>query len=137
MAKAAQNDFVKAMENMFSANSFDANALNDLTKNATEFTSKLSKIALTAAEKNAELTSTWTKETLSKLDAAIKVQKDPADYAKVVSDFAAAQTQSSPEHVAAFAEVAKKAQIDAVELLMAAGKEVQAEATAAVKKAAV
>jgi hypothetical protein len=37
--------------------------------------------------------------------------------------------------MAAFAEVAKKVQMDTVELLMAAGKEVSEEASAAVKKA--
>jgi hypothetical protein len=36
--------------------------------------------------------------------------------------------------MAAFAEVAKKVQMDTVELMMAAGKDAQAEASAAVKK---
>jgi len=36
--------------------------------------------------------------------------------------------------MAAFAEIAKKLQLDTVELLMAAGKDVAAEATAAVQK---
>jgi NAD(P)H-hydrate repair Nnr-like enzyme with NAD(P)H-hydrate epimerase domain len=39
------------------------------------------------------------------------------------------------ETMAAFAEVAKKVQMDTVELMMAAGKEATEEATAAVKKA--
>ena len=37
--------------------------------------------------------------------------------------------------MAAFAEVAKKVQVDTVELLMAAGKDLQEDATAVVKKA--
>jgi len=39
------------------------------------------------------------------------------------------------ENMAAMAGVAKKVQLDSAELLMAAGKEVSAEATAAMKKA--
>ena len=39
------------------------------------------------------------------------------------------------ENLAAFAEVAKKVQMDTVELMMAAGKDASSEASAVVKKA--
>ena len=39
------------------------------------------------------------------------------------------------ENMAAFAEIAKKVQMDTVELMMAAGKDMSEDATAAVKKA--
>ena len=39
------------------------------------------------------------------------------------------------ENMAAIASVAKKVQLDSAELMMAAGKDVSAEATAAIKKA--
>jgi hypothetical protein len=39
------------------------------------------------------------------------------------------------ENLAAFAEVAKKVQMETVELMLAAGKNIQDDATAAVKKA--
>ncbi len=64
------------------------------------------------------------------------MQNDPADYAKVATDFATAQGQSAPEHVAAFAEIAKNVQMETVELMLSAGKEVQAEAVKVAKKAA-
>jgi len=135
MTKSQTNDFTKAIEAMFAGNLPDMSAFGDATKNATDFSAKLSKIALTAAEKNAELTNAWTQQALAKLDAATKVQADPAAYAKLVSDMASEQAKTSPEQIAAFAEIAKKAQEDTVELVMAAGKEIQAETVAAVKKA--
>jgi len=46
-----------------------------------------------------------------------------------------AQAQATPEHVAKFAEVAKSAQMATVELMMAAGKDFQAEAVKTVKTA--
>jgi hypothetical protein len=52
-----------------------------------------------------------------------------------MTDFASASAETAAEHVAAFAEIAKKVQMDTVELLMAAGKDMQEETTAAVKKA--
>jgi hypothetical protein len=39
------------------------------------------------------------------------------------------------ENLAAFAEIAKKVQMETVELMMAAGKDISEDATAAVKKA--
>ena len=41
----------------------------------------------------------------------------------------------SAESMAAFAEVAKKVQMETVELMLAAGKDISEETTAAVKKA--
>ena len=128
-------DFTKAFENMFSAFPTDMKTFADAFQNTAEFSGKMTKIALEAAEKNAELSQAWTKDTLSKLETATEIQKDPSDYAKVVSDIASSQAQTAPEHIAAFAEVAKKAQMDTVELMLAAGKDARDEATAVVKKA--
>jgi len=135
MSKNPTNEFTKAIENMMSGSFPDMSAFTDATKNATDFSAKLSQIALAAAEKNAELTSAWTQEALAKLDAATKVQADPAAYAKMISELANEQAQTSPEQIAAFAEVARKAQQDTVELVMTAGKEMQDEASSMVKKA--
>jgi hypothetical protein len=52
-----------------------------------------------------------------------------------MTDFASASIETAAEHVAAFAEIAKKAQLDTVELLMSAGKDAQEDASAAMKKA--
>lgn len=133
MVKATATDFTKPFENMF--DSADMSAFNDMFKNAAEFNSKFSEIVLTAAEKNAELSQAWTKETLKKVQTMTKPQSDPADYAKVITDFTSAQAQTTPERIAAFAEVAKKAQMDTIELLVSAGKEAKTKAEGAVKKA--
>jgi len=136
MSKSQTNEFAKAIENMMTGNMPDMSVFTDATKSATDFSAKLGQIALSAAEKNAELTNAWTKEALAKLDAATKAQaNDPAAYAQLIADMASEQAKASPEQIAAFAEVARKAQQDTVELVMAAGKEIQAEAASAVKKA--
>ena len=77
-----------------------------------EFNSKLSKIALETIKKNTELSQEWSKETLNSLETFTKTQKNPSDYSKVINDFVTQQTQSSPKHIAEFAEIAKKAQLD-------------------------
>ena len=45
------------------------------------------------------------------------------------------QTGHAAENMAAYAEIAKKVQMDTVELMMAAGKDFSEDATAAMKKA--
>jgi hypothetical protein len=62
-------------------------------------------------------------------------QAEPADYGKAMTDFASAQAEYAAENMAAFAEVAKKVQMETVELMLAAGKDMSEDATAAVKKA--
>lgn len=132
MTKLQTPDFAKAFENLFA--STDTSAFNDVFKNAAEFNSKISDIAIKAAEKNAELSQAWTKETLSKLETVAKPTTDPKEYAQVISEFTTAQAKATPEHITAFAEVAKQAQMDTMEVLLSAGQEAQTKATTATKK---
>jgi hypothetical protein len=92
-------------------------------------------VALEAADKSTEISTKWTKDTLSKLGNVATVKEEPADYGKAVTDFASAQAESTAETMAAFAEVAKKVQMETVELMLAAGKDMQEDVTAAAKKA--
>ncbi|MEP2534006.1 phasin family protein [Shimia sp.] len=123
------------LKDMMGAFPVDTSALDDAFKNTASLNEKLSGVALEAAEKSSEISSKWTKDTLSKLADMSKAKSEPADYAKAMTDFASAQAEVAAENMAAFAEVAKKVQAETVELLMAAGKDATEEATAAVKKA--
>lgn len=113
----------------------DTAAMEEAFKTTATLNEKLSAVALTAAEKSTEISSKWTQDTISKLAEMSKAKKEPADYAKAMTDFASAYSEAASEYMAAFAEVAKKAQMETVELMMAAGKDMSEEATAAVKKA--
>ena len=99
-----------------------------------EFNSKLSKIALETIKKNTELSQEWSKETLNSLETFTNTHKNPSDYSKVINDFVTQQTQSSPKHIAEFAEIVKKAQLDTIDLYMSAGKEMNEEMTKTAKK---
>lgn len=133
MAKA--QDMNTMMKDIMGAFPVDTKAMEDVFKNQAALNEKLSGVALDAAEKSAEISSKWTKETLAKLNDMSKAKSDPADYAKAMTDFASASAEVAAENMAAFAEVAKKVQAETVELLMAAGKDMQEETAAAVKKA--
>ncbi|WP_135503665.1 phasin family protein [Roseovarius aestuariivivens] len=133
MAKA--QDINTIMKDFMGAFPVDTKAMEDVFKNQAALSEKLSGVALDAADKSAELSSKWTKETLAKMSEMTKAKSEPADYAKAMTDFASANAESAAEHMAAFAEIAKKVQMDTVELMMAAGKDMQEDTAKAVKKA--
>ncbi|WP_282094770.1 phasin, PhaP [Epibacterium ulvae] len=132
---AKTQDFTALMKDMMGSFPVDTSAMEDAFKNTAALNEKLASVALEAAEKSAEISNVWTKDAIAKLGAISKAQAEPADYAKVATDYASASAEVAAENMAAFAEVAKKVQMETVELLMAAGKDISEEATAAVKKA--
>jgi len=129
-------DFTAMFKDFMDAFPVDAKAFEGAIKNQTELTEKLFAVALTAAEQSSDISSKWTKETLARLNTASKAKTDPADLTKAFTDFASANADVAAENMAAFAEVAKKVQLETVELLMNAGKDAQEETAAAVQKAA-
>lgn len=129
------NDFNTIMKDIMGAFPVDTKAMEDAFRNQASLSEKLSGVALTAAEKSAEISNKWTKETLAKLSDMSKAKDEPADYAKAMTDFASASAEVAAENMAAFAEIAKKVQMDTVELMMAAGKDMQEDAVKVVKKA--
>lgn len=128
-------DFTAFLKDAMGAFPVDTSAMEDAFKSTASLNEKLSGVALDAAEKSAEISSKWAKDTITKLGEMSKAKAEPADYAKAMTDFASASAEVAAENMAAFAEVAKKVQMDTVELMMAAGKDFSEDATAAVKKA--
>ncbi|GHC48855.1 Phasin [Neogemmobacter tilapiae] len=128
-------DFTKTFQDAVAAFPVDMTAFQNAFKTQAAMGEKLSKVALEAAEKSTEISSKWAKDTLSKLGAASKAKSEVADYTKAATDFASAAAEMAAENMAAFAEVAKKVQMETVELMLAAGKDFSEDATAAVKKA--
>ena len=128
-------DFAKSMQDMMASFPVDASAFQNAFKTQAAFAEKFSKVALEAAEKSTEITSKWAKDSIAKLTDVSKAKTEPTDYTKSMTDFASAAAEMAAENMAAFAEVAKKVQMETVELMLAAGKDMSEDATAAVKKA--
>ncbi|MCB9993160.1 MAG: phasin, PhaP [Hyphomicrobiaceae bacterium] len=114
---------------------FDTKSAAELYAKSNEYGAKYTKIQLEAAEKAIDLTNTWVKDYLSKLDAFTKPESEPTELVKTMTEVTTSQLQGAPEYVAKFADIAKNAQVAAVELFMAAGADAQSELTAATKKA--
>lgn len=132
---ANTQDFTAMMKDMMGAFPIDTKSFEDSFKTQAALSEKLSGVALGAAEKSSEISSKWTKDALTKVSELSKAKAEPADYAKAMTDFATASAEMAAESLAAFAEIAKKAQTDTVELMMAAGKDMAEETQAVVEKA--
>jgi len=132
---ANTQDFTKIMQDMMGAFPVDTTAVQDAFKSQARLGEQMSKVALQAADKSAEISSSWTKATIAKLGDVSAVKDEPTEYSKSLTDFASASAEMAAENMAAFAEVAKKVQMETVELMLAAGKDMGEEATVAVKKA--
>ena len=132
---AKTQDYTKVMQDMMASFPLDTSKFQDAFKSQAALGEKMSKVALDAAEKSTELSTKWTKETIAKVGDLTTTKDEPADYAKAVSDFASSAAEMASENLAAFAEIAKKVQMETVELMMAAGKDMTEEASATVKKA--
>ncbi|WP_376874452.1 phasin family protein [Albirhodobacter sp. R86504] len=132
---ANTQDFTKMMQDMMGSFPKDGKAFQDAFKTQAALGEKMAKVALEAAEKSTEISSVWAKTTLAKMSDLTATKTEPADYAKSASDFASSAAETAAEKMSAFAEVAKKLQMETVELMLAAGKDASEEATAAVKKA--
>ena len=129
------NDYTKMFKDMMGAFPMDMSAMEDAFKSQAALGEKFSKVALDAAGQSVEISTKWTKDTLGKMGEVTTAKTDAADYPKAMTDFASAQAEMAAEHMAAFAEIAKKVQMDTVELMLAAGKDMGADASAAMKKA--
>ncbi|MDG1353167.1 MAG: phasin family protein [Sulfitobacter sp.] len=135
MATATTPDMTAMLKDVMGAFKVDTSAMNASFKTSATLNEKLSGVALTAVEKATEISSKWTTDTVAKLSEMAKAKSEPADYAKAMTDFATAYSEAASEHMAAFAEVAKKVQMETVELMMAAGKDMSSEAQSAMTKA--
>ena len=123
-------DFSKMMQDMMGAFPMDTSAYQDAWKTQAALAEKMSRVAIEAAETSTDISAGWTRETLAKVQSVATVKDEPADYSKAMTEFASAQAEMTAEAMAKFAEVAKKVQMETVELMLSAGKELSEDATA-------
>ncbi|MCZ0963229.1 Phasin [Paracoccus benzoatiresistens] len=121
-------DFAKTFQDMMANFPVDTSSFQEAFKSQGALGEKLARVALTAAERSTDISARWAKDTISRMGELAVVKREPSDYAKSLSDFASASAEVAAEHMAAFAEVAKKVQMDTVDLMLTAGKDVADDA---------
>ena len=128
-------DFTAMFKDVMGSFPVDTSAMDGAFKSTASLNEKLSTVALSAAEQSTAVSNKWAADTLAKLIDMAKAKAEPADYAKAITDFASSSAEVAAENMANFAEIAKKVQMETVELMMAAGKNMSEEAQAVATKA--
>jgi hypothetical protein len=105
----------------------------------TDMQAKYREVAVEALNKNVELTTAWMKDAAKDATTLMTAEVQPTAYAKKAGEVAQAAMQDIPARLFAYAEVAKKAQsqiLDTVVALTPKMAEEAAEATTKATKAA-
>lgn len=130
-------DFNKNMEQFTKFMPDFANAA--AMKAFTEMSAKYREVAVEALNKNVELTTAWMKDAAKDATTLMTAEAQPTAYAKKAGEVAQAAMQDIPARLFAYAEVAKKAQTDLLDTVVAltpkAVEEAAAQTKAAVKTA--
>lgn len=128
-------DLTAMFKDMMGTMPMDMRAVETMFRTQSALTEKMSAVAIDAMSKTTDLSARWTQDSLSKVAAMTSARREPADYAKAVTEFVSASAELAAEHMAAFAEIAKKMQTEAMELVLAAGKDLGEDVSAATRKA--
>lgn len=128
-------DFTKAMQDIMSKFPVDTSSMQDAFKSQSALGEKLTRISLAAAERSTEISAQWAKDTIARFGELTASKEEPTEYAKAASDFASAAAETAAEHLAAYAEIAKQVQMDTVDLMLTAGKDLAADAQKVAEKA--
>lgn len=129
-------DFTKSFQDMLANLPVDTSSVKEAFKTQSALAEKMARATLEAAEASTEVSARWTKDTLARIGELTTAKDQPADYAKAAQDFASAATERATEHMQAYAEIAKKLQMQTVDLMLTAGKDLAEDAQGAAQKLA-
>jgi len=119
-------DFTKSFEQFSKftpdfANMGPLKAMNDIA-------AKYREVAVEALNRNVELTTAWMKDAAKDATTLLTVEAQPTAYAKKAGELAQAAFQDVPSRLFAYAEVAKKAQTELFDTVVALTPKVVEEA---------
>ena len=126
-------DFTKSFEQFSKftpdfANAAPMKAFNDMA-------AKYRAVTIEALNKNVELTTAWMTDAAKDATTLMTPEAQPTAYAKKAGELAQAAMQDIPARLMAYAEVAKKAQTELLDSVVAMTPKAVEEATASVKAA--
>ena len=111
------------------ANAAPLKAFNDIA-------AKYREVAVEALNKNVELTTAWMNAAAKDATTLMTVEAQPTAYAKKAGEIATAAFQDLPARLFAYAEIAKKAQTELFDTVVAATPKAVEEAAERTKSAA-
>lgn len=102
----------------------------------TDLSAKYRAVAIEALNKNVELTTAWMTDAAKDATVLMTAEAQPTAYAKKAGELAQATMQDIPARLMAYAEVAKKAQTEIFDTVVALAPKAVEEVAATAKTAA-
>lgn len=133
---ASTQDYASMIKDAMGNMPVDTAAVSSLVRSQAQLAERMSAVAIEAAQRSTDLSAKWAQDTLTKLSSMTQAKAEPADYAKGVAEFMTGSAEAAAEHVAAFAEIARKVQTETLELLMSSAKDMGQQITDAAQNAA-
>mgnify|MGYP003325220016 CR=1 FL=1 len=127
-------DMNKLMVDMMGNFSFDTVGIEKAVKKSASLNEKLANLALDAAGTSTEISTSWANETFDRFRVTAETKDEPVDYGKAMVDFWSVQTEIATKKMDLFSDVLKKAQMETVEFMVSAGKDMTKDASELVKK---
>ncbi len=115
-------DFAAVWADALPRNPFDPEAVSESARKSAETGEALTAVVLKAAGSCADLTEKWALESLGRAKDVVSAGADPAGFAAAAKESASAAFESAAEHIGAYTEIAKRAQIESVEIVLGAAK---------------
>lgn len=112
---------------------FGVTSLTGAFQSTADLNEKINAVALDAASKSLDVSTQWSKDALAGLSDMSAAKSQPTDYARAMSVFASSYSKAATAHMMTFAEIAKKAQTDAIGVMTNAGENLTKAAPAAIK----
>ena len=109
---AGTQDMNKFFENFMASFPMDTYIFEDGVEKQSAISKKYYYFGLGVAEKSNTVSYKWATETIAKMQEAPRYDGDPSTYAKSIGDFVSERADVATENFAAYAEIAKKAQMD-------------------------
>jgi hypothetical protein len=105
-------------------------------KAATDIAAKYREVAVEAMNRNVELTTAWMKDSARDTTSLLTANVEPQAFAKKAGEVAQASFQDLPSRLFAYAEVAKKAQAELLDTVIALSPKMVEEAANVTKSVA-
>ncbi|MCY4446678.1 MAG: hypothetical protein OXC02_09495 [Rhodobacteraceae bacterium] len=115
-------DFSKVFSNFVNFFPMSNGAASEAVQKAGKNVEKASNIVLTAASEIVEINDKWAKDTLERAKSVVASSPTPDNWVKVVQDCASENMEASTQYLSSYTEVARKVQMDAVELVLDSAK---------------
>ena len=128
-------DFNTSMQDMMANLPIDTAPLQKAVHTQTRLGERLSRMILQAAGPSTEISAQWAQETIACMGDLVSPGDQPADQARATAAFTTAMAMLTNRHMAAFAEVARRLQMDTVDLLLTAGNNIVDDAQEAAEQA--